>query len=134
MSGTAEVRNLWAQSNIGLMGIWVFEMDQRSAAPFVIPGGRLSSGLLNFNMLCSGEIQPKLADMLKSQQALTISNCVMPAFETLELKFTGTVFERLVPATYDVDTIEIQSFFPDYWGVDEQVRRKHLFFSSIFRR
>ena len=99
----------------------MFELDQNWEEPFVIPGGRLSNGLLDFSMLCSGDISPSMADMTRYQQELIIPNCVMPAFTTLELEFQGSVFRKRISATYDVDSLEIRAYYPDVWCVDEQV-------------
>ena len=116
-SGTAEVRNLWAQSNIGIMGMWVFEMGQNLNEPFVLPGGKLSSGLLDMSQICSGDISPKMANMMKTQQSLKIHKCVMPAFTTLELQFSGSIFQIRKPATFHVNSMQIRGEENSYFSL-----------------
>ncbi len=125
-SGTPEVRNLWAESNIDVPGLWVFKLSQNGQQPGVEPAARGSSTPeenLSFLQLCFGEVSPNRVSMWSMGETLSISQCFLPTQVTTQLQFKGShKMPQVVPATYQNSTFSISSTFPDNWGVNEQVQ------------
>ena len=84
LSGTAEVRNLWAYSNFNIGGIWVFELVETDQEP-VTPLGEQSSDDLELMGACSGPFEPSFVEQ-NLRSALTIQNCYLPPHDGILVK------------------------------------------------
>ncbi|XP_063710768.1 uncharacterized protein LOC134839220 isoform X3 [Symsagittifera roscoffensis] len=88
-SGTPEMRNLWALSNINMPGMWLFEIGQSEDVPSISDVGSFSDLDSDSLVNCPDPILPATARMYETTTFI-ISNCVLPAHDQLEARFTGT--------------------------------------------
>ncbi|XP_075263354.1 uncharacterized protein LOC142354902 isoform X2 [Convolutriloba macropyga] len=87
-SKTPAVRNLWAYSNVGIDGLWMYELKEIDSAP-AVELGPVPTDLIELEAVCNGPIRPSVVDAAFKHK-FSISECYLPPTKiSYQLKFQG---------------------------------------------
>ena len=100
-SGTPEMLNLWALTNIGIPGLFLYEISQDDSQTTITPAGNFEDfSNLSSAVNCPAPILPAVV-AFGSSFDFTISDCILPFYDEIDLTVYGHVEAHFTPA-YDL--------------------------------
>ena len=102
-SKTPAVRNLWAYSNVGIDGLWMYELQETDSAP-AVELGPVPPDLIELEAVCNGPMVPSVVDSA-FELNFRISDCYLPPTEiSYQLKLQGQAGTVTQNCDYNVTT------------------------------